>query len=152
MSAAPTLSEQLRQHVRFNLKSPAFIKKAEALMMQAAFCLDELESQLANTDKEQEAMPDTYPQERVDEVTKAGMDALRKNRTPRTDAIDEIVPHEVLLSYVEDLKQPTSIREMARELLSRRRGEWICARCLLRQEPAQDSNGELNKRNLRDVR
>jgi hypothetical protein len=30
--------------------------------------------------------------------------------------------------------------EMARELISRRRGKWICARCLLRQEPTQDSD------------
>jgi hypothetical protein len=51
------------------------------------------------------------------------------------------VPHEVVLSYAEDAKQPANIRKIARELLSRRRGEWICARCLLRQEPAQDSDG-----------
>jgi hypothetical protein len=34
--------------------------------------------------------PDAYPQERVDAVTQAGMDALRQNRlqaTPRTDAV-----------------------------------------------------------------
>jgi hypothetical protein len=32
---------------------------------------------------------------------------------------------------------------MAKELLSRRRGEWICPQCGLRQEPAQDSDGGL---------
>jgi isopentenyl diphosphate isomerase/L-lactate dehydrogenase-like FMN-dependent dehydrogenase len=32
--------------------------------------------------------------------------------------------------------------EMARELLSRRRGEWICKSCGLKQDPAQqDSDG-----------
>jgi hypothetical protein len=60
------------------------------------------------------------------------------------EVIAERVPHEILLSYAEDQYQPTSIRQMARELLSRRRGEWICAKCLLRQDPAQqDSDGGL---------
>jgi hypothetical protein len=46
MSDKLTLSEELRQQVRGNLKSPAFIRKMEALMMRAAFCLDDLERQL----------------------------------------------------------------------------------------------------------
>jgi hypothetical protein len=34
------------------------------------------------------------------------------------------------------------IVRMARELLSRRRGEWICKSCGLKQDPAQqDSDG-----------
>ena len=32
------------------------------------------------------------------------------------------------------------VSELEKELESRRRGEWICNRCGLRQEPAQDSD------------
>jgi hypothetical protein len=36
------------------------------------------------------------------------------------------------------------ITQMAQELIERRRGAWICAKCLLRQDPAQqDSDGGL---------
>jgi hypothetical protein len=51
LSTEPTLSQQLRQQVRGNLKSPAFIRQMEALMMQAAYCLDELEKQLAEANR-----------------------------------------------------------------------------------------------------
>jgi hypothetical protein len=48
----PTLSAQLREQVRGNLKSPAHVREAEKLMMRAAFCLDELEKQLIAADAE----------------------------------------------------------------------------------------------------
>jgi hypothetical protein len=57
------------------------------------------------------------------------------------------VPDNVLQKYIgleisEGNYFAPHVSSMARELLERRRGEWICARCLLRQDPAQqDSDG-----------
>jgi hypothetical protein len=54
---------------------------------------------------------------------------------------DEPVPHEVVLAYAENTMQPAIVRKMARELLERRRGEYICPKCGLRQTPVEDSDG-----------
>jgi hypothetical protein len=53
---------------------------------------------------------------------------------------DERVSDEVLQEFANLANQSIS-RKIARELLERRRGEYICPQCGLRQTPQQDSDG-----------
>jgi hypothetical protein len=103
MNTEPGLSEQLRQQVRGNLKSPAFVRESEALMMRAAFCLDDLEKQLAA------AVQEAQEQDRIDTL-----DSIARFVNGPTD----LTWREVIAGYDRALCLETQCEELRKQIVA----------------------------------